>query len=257
MNRVARWIAAGVMTLAVGSQAHAGFTVTYYGPATWGGGDASVGVAGYTIEDFEDVNLAAGLLVSRLNGAAGNFGPTNILPATSVFNPTTDPASVVQAFVRGTWDGSNVLINHPGPSFAASAPNWYSDSANWQDLEFTLPANTISVGFSVQQMEQAGNQLTVNGFTVLSSDLMNALAAMGSDFEPYAFGSFRSRNGYVRIDATGGDTINTLRLDNAGGDGFVIDHLAFQVASAEVPEPASLALLGLGVAAVGAMRRRR
>lgn len=86
-----------------------------------GAPDATIGVSGFTIENFEDTALAPGLMISRFGGVVGNFGPTATLPASSVFDPTTDPntaAGGLQAFVSGVWDGSNVLINHPGPSFS-------------------------------------------------------------------------------------------------------------------------------------------
>lgn len=252
-RRLALLAAVGVVAASVSAQA--AITVTYFGPASWNASDATLGVAGYRIEDFEDTMLASGLRISRRNGTVGNFAATAILPGTSVFDPATDPSPVVQALLRGIWDGSHVLANHPGPSFAGGMENWYSDGANWADLEFLFPVGTTSVGFSVQQMAQANNQLVVNGIT-LSTDLMSAFAAMGDDFEPFSGGSFRSRNGYLRIDATGGDSIQTVFLDNGSisvfGDGMTIDHLAFQV-----PEPATLALLGLGVIGVAAVRRRR
>lgn len=235
--------------------ARAGFTITYFGPSAWGTTDAALGVSGYTIENFEDTALAPGLLVARLNGGVGNFAATNTLPATSVFDPTTDPAAVIQAFLRGVWDGSNVLINNPGPGFSASPAAWYSDGSHWADLELTFPAQTVSVGFSLQQMEQSGNRLFVNGATLLVPDLTSALATLGTDIELYSGGSFISRNGYIRIDATGTDTIQTVLIDNGTsgpfGDGLAIDHLAFQV-----PEPASLGVLGLAAFGLGLVRRR-
>lgn len=110
-----------ILTFAI--PARAAFVVNYFGPASWGAPDATIGVSGFTIENFEDTALAPGLMISRFGGVVGNFGPTATLPASSVFDPTTDPntaAGGLQAFVSGVWDGSNVLINHPGPSFSDS-----------------------------------------------------------------------------------------------------------------------------------------
>lgn len=257
MRTGVQMVAAACLLMGAATSAQAGFVVTIFGPAQWGASDATLGVSGYTIEDFEDTALASGLLVSRQNGATGNFAATDTLPSTSVFNPTTDPASVL-AFPNGVWDASNVLINHPGPSFwGGAASNWYSDSSNWADLEFQFPTDTISVGFSLQQAEQASNQLLVNG-VVLISDLTTAFAAFGSDFESSPFGPFRSRNGYIRIDATGGDTIQSITLNNHPGDGYAIDHLAFNVRQNEtaVAEPATLAVLGIGLLSLRIARRR-
>lgn len=255
--------ALAVVVSGVMGSAQAGFSVTTFGAGQWGASDATLGVSGYTIENFEDTTLANGLTVSRLNGASGNFSALSVLPANSVFDPLSDndtnvanPSQSIQAFRRGVWDGSHVLINHPGPA----SYHWYSDSGNWKDLQFDFQGGATSVGFSLQQIDHAGNRLLVNGSVVVVADLLAALGAE-SEFQAASEGpfSFNSRNGYLRIDATGGDVINSITLDNVSGDGFAVDHLAFQsvVTASPVPEPASAALLAVGLAAVGWRRRSR
>lgn len=228
----------------------AAIVFTTFSHTQWGTSDATLGISGYTIEDFEDTALAPGLYVARPLGTAGTFSATNTLPASSVFNPTTDPASIgVQAFLQGVWDGANVIVNHPGPSVSGGA-NWYSDSSNFRDLEFTFDPGTISVGFSVQQLEQDGDRILVNGVEIIS----NLFTTMGNGTDSSQAFPFASRNGYIRIDATGGDTITSIRLANNLGDGFAIDHLAFNTVA--VPEPGALGLLGLGLTLFAARRRR-
>ena len=239
--------------------AQAAFVTTTFSAAQWGASDATLGILGYTIENFEDTTLAAGLQVSRLNGASGNFGPSSTLPAESVFDPASDndtnptnPSSSIQAFRRGVWDGSHVLINHPGPALY----HWYNDGANWKDLRFDFAPGVTSVGFSIEQIDHSGNALLVNGVT-LSSDL---LALLGTDSETQNVSegpfTFNSRNGYLRIDATNGDTIQNIILDNWSGDGFAIDHLAFNAPS-PVPLPACAWLLLSGICGVGVAGRKR
>lgn len=239
--------------------AHAAYTFTTFGAAQWGASDTTLGVDGYTLEDFEDTVLASGLAVSRLNGAAGNFGPSTLLPASAVFDPLSDndtdvanPANSIQAFRRGVWDGNHVLINHPGPAFY----HWYSDAANWKDLRFDFADGATSVGFSLQQLDQHGNRLLINDV----EQIADLLGLMGSDTEfqnategPF---SFNSRHGYLRIDATGGDLIHSITFDNSNGDGMAIDHLAFRSA-APVPVPGALLLCASGLAGLAARRRRR
>ena len=229
--------------------AAAAITFTTFSHTLWGASDATLGISGYTIENFEDTTLAPGLYVARPLGTAGTFTATNTLPATSVFNPTTDPAPTVKAFLQGVWDGGNVLVNHPGPAVSGGT-NWYFDSANFKDLEFTFDPGTISVGFSLQQMEQNGNRLLVNGVEIIS----NLFTTMGNGTDSSQAFPFASRNGYIRIDATGGDTITSIRLANNLGDGFVVDHLAFNIVA--TPEPGALGLLGLGLTLLAARRRR-
>lgn len=242
-------IAAVALGAVAATPAGAAIVFTTFSHTQWGASDATLGVSGYTIENFEDTALAPGLYVARPLGTAGTFTATNTLPATSVFNPTLDPAPVVKAFLQGVWDGANVIVNHPGPAVSGGS-NWYFDSTNFRDLEFTFDPGTISVGFSLQQLEQHGNRLLVNG-TEIISDLFTA---MGNGTDSSQAFPFASRNGYIRIDATGGDTISSIRLANNLGDGFAIDHLAFNTVAA--PEPGALGLLGFGLTLLAARRRR-
>ncbi len=246
------WV--GVVASVAACATQAAFVVTVFGANQWGASDVTLGVAGYTIENFEDTALATGLQVSRLNGAAGNFGPISVLPANAVFDPTTDndtdvgnPAQSIQAFRRGVWDGGNVLINNPGPAFY----HWYGDAANWKDLQFDFQGGSTSVGFSLQQMELRDNRLLING-NVVVADLLTLLGT-DQEFQNATEGPFlfNSRNGYIRIDTTGGDTIQSILLDNGSGDGFAVDHLAFLPADTgtgnAVPVPGSLPLALLGL----------
>jgi hypothetical protein len=259
MTQRLRRIALAVLATGLLGSAHAGFVVTTFGAGQWAASDATLGVAGYTIENFEDTALAAGLTISRLNGASGNFGPASVLPVGSVFDPATDndtnPSDLsqsIQAFRRGVWDGAHVLINNPGPA----SYHWYGDSGNWKDLQFDFQGGSTSVGFSLQQMDRTNNRLSING-TVVVTDLLTLLGAQ-TEFQSATEGpfTFNSRNGYIRIDATGVDLIQNITLDNDSGDGFAVDHLAFlPVPASAVPESGGLPLFVLGLATL-ALRRR-
>ena len=248
--------AAGVL-LAAGA-AQATVTVTTFGAAQWGASDATLGVAGYRIENFEDVNLASGLQIARSGGTSGNFAATSVLPATSVFNGNTDDPTIyngspLRAFSQGAWDGDHGLVNHPGPSFASSPPDWYNDAGLWRDLTFFLTGGVTSVGFSLDQAQRP-DQILING-SVVVSDLF-ALVGPGSAFDSQYGVRFVARNGYIRFDS---DTeITSLQILSNGGDGYMIDHFAFNGQSAGVPEPATWAMLiaGFGLAGVSLRRRR-
>lgn len=86
----------------------------------------------------------------------------------------------------------------------------------------------------------------VLGTTVASVDLH----PLNGSYTQYFFGS-----GFDNVDAlTFTPHIPSLSQPNGT---FAIDDMDFTAASAAVPEPATLALLGLGLAGLGAVRRRR
>lgn len=211
-----------------------GFTFTTFGPDQWGADDSVLGVSGYTIEDFEDVNLAAGLEYGIFS-ANGNLARTNTLP--NVFKPSDDAFG--NAFTLGgggVWDGSHGLLNtRTNQTFQ------YTDTGNWGSVAFYFTPGARSVGLSFQQMDLTA-QFFINGVNVGSTNNLTTFVLNGQ------------RQGYLRIDATGGDVIDELLIVNGQtnfNDGFMIDHLAFDA----VPEPMSLGLLGAG--AVLALRRKR
>jgi hypothetical protein len=111
-------------------------------------------------------------------------------------------------------------------------------------LQFSHPVTTL--GFSFEQSELL-TPISING--VLLGNL-TTLAGLST-------GS--GRIGYIRINATGGDTIQTVLLNNSPGDGWTLDHMAFTSADPEaIPEPGTIAtgLLGVGLAALTVLRRR-
>ncbi len=219
--------------LVLSTSAFAGYSYNSFGAGAWGTSDATLGVSGYTIEDFEDVNLAGGLMVGVVS-PNGNLAPTSVLPNT--FKPADDAFG--NAFTLGgggAWDGLHGVINtRTNQTFS------YSESGSWGNLTFYFNS-ARSVGFSLQQMDRDAN-LIING---VSQGSINLLATN--------FSGGNGRQGYFRIDATGSDVINSVGLVDAfgGGDGYMFDHVAFTT----VPEPGSLAVLGLGALAI--LRKRR
>lgn len=203
--------------------------------AQWGVSDTTLGVAGYVVEDFEDVNLVAGLLIGW-NTAAGNVSPANTIPFT--FNPVTDDPFGT-AFTQGgtgAWDGTRGLINtRTNQSYD------YNLVANWGDIVIQFTTPVTSVGFSLQQNDYDVG-LVINGTDFGGLQSYTSIAANGA------------RYAYIRIDATSG-SISSLTLVNgklAFNDGLMIDHLAF----APVPEPAIYLLLPLGLIALRVAHRR-
>ena len=184
------------------------FVVTAFDPGTWPRTDGDLGVSGFIIEDFEDVDLAPGLLV-QISDGTDNYGPTNRLAA--AFDPNVDDPNGALAFTSGLWDGSRLLLNRRTPP-----PAGYLDFA-WGDASFLFPAGATSVGFSVQNMELSA-ELFVNGVSL--GTLNSRLPTTGD------------RNGYLRVDAGTNEVIYSIRIANSAsgsnGDGLAFDHLAFR-----------------------------
>ncbi len=213
----------------------AAYQVTTFSPSSWGASDAALGLdPTAVIEDFEDVNLIAGLQVSVTNSSNGSYGPAGTLPAT--FDPSTNDCCG-SAFVGGNWDGTRVLLN-TGNNRSAS----YASNTAWGDVTFTFAGGARQVGFSLQQMQQAAT-LTINGTDSFEITSLPNLSFGGG------------RVGYFRIDAIGAVApITSLKINGTIFDAWTIDHMAV----AAVPEPETYALMLAGIALIaGVVRRRR
>jgi hypothetical protein len=225
MNRCA----IGACVLAMSAGCAWGQTFGSVATTRWGISGEALGVGGMVVEDFEDAVLAPGVMVEVTTGN-GSYGPTATLPG--VFVTAVDPFGT--AFLNSHWDGAAGLVNT-----ATNQPRVYTTATNWGDVTFHFDPPVMAVGFSLHQM-QLETPVSINGVPV-----GNLLAQTGMS-------ASSTRLGYALINAAAGVPISTLKLDNTGGDGFVIDHLAFSaVASPSVSidvNPAwGVADAGLGI----------
>lgn len=179
-----------------------------YGASFWQRADSVIGVAGFVIEDFEDVALADGLQISIV-ALDGSFGPSSTLP--NVFHPVTDDP-FGNVFDTSPWDGTASLLNTYDNQ---SGPYTFTD--HWNSImKLHFVDGVRSVGFSVQQMQLSAT-LVING------QVLGALHTRAG--LPLSSG----RMGYIRIDACGG-VIHEVEIRSQNGDGWTIDHLAFNPA---------------------------
>ncbi|MCL4220832.1 MAG: hypothetical protein KJZ65_05640 [Phycisphaerales bacterium] len=193
---------------AAASGALAQYQFAGYGASFWQRADSVIGVAGYVIEDFEDLTLADGLRISII-AIDGSFGPSGTLP--NVFHPVTDDP-FGDVFDTSVWDGTASLLNTYNNQSAV-----YTFADHWNSImKFHFDPGVRSVGFSVQQM-QLSSTLVING------QVLGALHTRAG--LPLSSG----RMGYIRIDACGG-VIREVEIRSQNADGWAIDHLAFKPA---------------------------
>lgn len=195
--------------------------------------DTALSITGFTIEDFEDVNLAAGLMVELEDR---DFGPTTTLPG------LVNPATAGTGFPDSVWDGSHVLLNHVDNLWP---PVFGADPAS-KTILLHLPAGTKQFGMGLSHFQTANgvHNLKVNG---------SNMGDIGT-FTNYADGV--DRNLYIKLLATGSDTISTVAIETASenADAIMIDHVAFS----SVPEPSVFACFGaIGLVAIGWKLRNR
>jgi hypothetical protein len=235
---------------------------------------ANAGVATYTTASAYDTFAGGGTIGisdpvdwGQFSAAQGN-GTTN---NSSVQNGSTmnTTASERVTATNGTSTGFTVFTN--GLAGALSS-HWNGDFANGTNVLFTnatsitLTFNGAITGFGIDAQTATAGAF---GFTIQAYNASNTLLATAvnsgtstgrgsTSFGTAPFAGVTSTAGdisYVTITATGPNT----------GSGFAIDtsliyHFANNQTSGgttTTPEPGTLALLGAGLAALGAVRRRR
>ncbi len=181
--------------------------------------DQTLGVTGFTIENFEDNNFVDGLTISA-NGST----PFSQAP------PVNFGSSLV-------WDGTLGIDAYNSLGFPAVTVD---------TMTFHLAQGASSFGFGTANMEIRRNpdlNIVVNGVTDLGP-----ISEMPGYFDTIVTGS--QRNIYVRLDAVG-ETINTVTINwgptvSLGLDNIVFDHVAFNTAPL-VPEPTTFGLILIGL----------
>lgn len=169
------------------------------------------------------------------------------------FNDGTDGAVVGSfyaaqgvTFSNASWTTTFGLPGSSTPLGIRSTDGgfqWFSGNP----LIATFSGNVTSV--SIVGIDVGANGLQINAYDAISGgSLVGTSQVFGSDVgvgEFYTVGATASLIKRVEI----------FQVQNVTGDGILLDNLEFTTSA--VPEPASLALVGAGLATLAFVRRRR
>ncbi len=121
----------------------------------------------------------------------------------------------------------------------ATSPSKWLDSMDAQKVKFTPDGENNAVGFFMTDPNDSGGRFSINGADFAFSDVFGKSLGSGGLF-------------YISLyDVDGLDSFEIISNDS--NDGYGID----DVTVGRVPEPGTLALLGLGLAGLGFSYRRR
>lgn len=243
-------VAAGASLLVTAVTSHAAVTGFTSSPnnnsINWA---AAVAAAGGTINT--NVNFNAHPLGALQPGFyAGSDGVT--------LTPTGD----VNTVTTGAGPGQGNNFSPPlSPGEGPHAPsNFLFDGSDPSSLTISFATQVLGAGlFIIDFINPSGNNpLTVEAFTGANGTGTSLGSFSSVDF------NFQPNNQYfMGIVSTDGDIGSMVFTDvnSTGGDTTGIDDIRFAVdgngGGNQMPEPPSLVLLGLGLAGLGVMRRRK
>ncbi len=187
----------------------------------------------------------SGLTIITFEGIAPANG---FVTLTSPFEPLGASGPPISSFLNGPFAFDSAFSNSSIPG----SPSDYIHSGFRNNSQFTidLPINTNVVGLNFSEFI-IGNPAGTG--SVLIQAFNGAVEIANGAFAASNASHFES---FYGISGMGAVTQIVVTSNTNAQDAVAIDNLSFG-SSTPVPEPATLAVFGLGLAGLGIMRRRR
>lgn len=197
-------------------------------------------IIGILIFALLPMSVSAGLITFNLAGDSGDGAEGRALDGLEIGTVTKGGVSAtLSTFVSS---GNDWVLNQTSSSFGVNRPGDGCDSS--AELDSNCGHEKIFISFS-QIVELVSITLT----NYSSNDIAEIQFANSAENPRLVISSSPSTTYINRI------IDDAIFIGSAGGNGFSVDR--FTIATVDVPEPATLTLLGLGLLGLGVTRKSR